>query len=111
MKSAHSQFRVIGGVLDLLGQRELVTTHTGTHGVHSRNAGEIKSSFCHEINRHSNFKILVEVLEILEHIGSLRQSERDADVREWTQGGETNTVSIYLACTHLYRNELSSFGF
>lgn len=53
------QFRVICGVLDLLGQRELVTAHAGTDCIHARHAVEIEALFCYEINRDSNFEIFV----------------------------------------------------
>lgn len=66
-----SPLRVLSGVSDLLGERELVTSHTGTHCVYALLTGEIKPFGRDKICGHTNFKILIEVCEVVQHVGVL----------------------------------------
>lgn len=64
----HSLVSIIGGVLDLLGERELVAAHTGADAVHAFHCGEVVAPLRHKVNRGSDLEVLVQVLEIVQHV-------------------------------------------
>lgn len=65
--------RVVGGVLDLLGERELIAAHAGANCIHALHSGEVEALFCYKINRDSDFKVFVQVLEVVQHIRALHK--------------------------------------
>ena len=73
MKMINSQFRVVGSVLDLLGERVLIAAHAGADSIHALHSGEVKAFLCYKINRDSDFKVFVQVLEIVQHVRALHQ--------------------------------------
>lgn len=74
-ESTDSPFRVVCGVLDLLSQRELITTHAGADCIHALHRGEVEPLFRYKINRDANFKVLVQVLEIGQHVRVLDRKQ------------------------------------
>lgn len=67
-------FGVVGGIPDLLVQRELIAAHAGADGIRAIHSGEVEAPFCYKINRDSDFKVFVQVLEISQHIRALQQN-------------------------------------
>ena len=66
-----SPIRVVSGVLDLLGQRKIITAHAGADCIHASHRGKVEALISYKIHRDSNFKVFIQVLEIVQHVRAL----------------------------------------
>lgn len=59
------------GILDLLGEGELVTANTGTHCIHAIDVWEFEAFRCDKIYRNTDLKVFVQVFKVFQHVGVL----------------------------------------
>lgn len=72
-----SPVRIRRGILDLLSERELITAHAGTHGVHPAHRREVKAFRGDEVSRDPDLEVFVQVGEVFQHVRVLRRAQRE----------------------------------